>query len=119
MHGASHSVSPVVDRLSPAATTMLPATARSSRLRRLACTVNSRASFSVLAGARVVDHVARLDRPAEDAQEDRLAALVHRDLERQRGQWAVVARRAARRFFPDRAGRCLRSPAADPTGDGR
>ena len=42
------SVSPVPASLSPIATTMLPATARSIRSRRLACTEKRRATFSFL-----------------------------------------------------------------------
>ena len=42
-----HNVSPVPASFRPIATTMLPAPARSIRSRRLACTENSRASFSL------------------------------------------------------------------------
>ena len=92
-------VSPVPASRSPMATTMLPAPARSMRSRRLACTENSRATFSLRRVRAFWTSSLGLEHARVDAQVDRLAPFVHGDLERQRAERRRVVGRAAHRLL--------------------
>ena len=90
----SHSVSPVVASLRPAAATISPATAFSSRSRFAAWIAEQARDLFLLVRADVQHLVARLEHAAEDPHEHDLAAFVHRDLERERRERLGVLRLA-------------------------
>ncbi|HYG69313.1 MAG TPA: hypothetical protein VD838_16695, partial [Anaeromyxobacteraceae bacterium] len=78
-------MSPVVASLSPAAATISPATPFSRRS-LVRVDVEQARDLFLLVRADVEQLGAGLDRAAEDAHEHDLAALVHRDLERERAE---------------------------------
>ena len=87
------SVSPVAVSLSPMAATMHAGADALDALAPVGVHLEQPRHLLVLLQARVVDLVADRERARVDAQEDRLAPLVHRHLEGQRRQRQLVVGR--------------------------